>query len=75
MAFVIIRYKSSEDVLYGVNKLDDIIKISCFQEYKINNTTDINSEGNSQFENLDKNSEDSLKSRDFIHALMEGNPK
>jgi hypothetical protein len=30
IAWVIIRYKSDDDILMGVSKLDDILKISCF---------------------------------------------
>ena len=34
MAFVIIRVKSSQDILQGVNKLDYLLKVSVFQKYK-----------------------------------------
>ena len=33
-AFVIIRVKSSEDILQGISKLDYLLKVSIFQIYK-----------------------------------------
>ena len=34
MSFVIIRLKSSQDILQGINKLDCLLKVSVFQVYK-----------------------------------------
>ena len=34
IALVIIRFKSSQDILQGVSKLDYLLKVSVFQKYK-----------------------------------------
>ena len=33
-AFIIVRVKSSQDILQGVSKLDHLLKVSVFQKYK-----------------------------------------
>ena len=34
LSLVIVRFKSSQDILQGVSKLDYLIKVSVFQKYK-----------------------------------------
>ena len=33
-AYVLIKVKSSQDILQGINKLDYLLKVSVFQKYK-----------------------------------------
>ena len=71
MSWVIIRYKSSEDVLTGVSKLDELLKVSCFQKYKIELKLEDGKSEYSQFEALNSR-RTSLQSKDFKHALDHG---
>ena len=34
LSLVIVRFKSSQDILQGVSKLDYLLKVSVFQKYK-----------------------------------------
>ena len=34
MAFIIIKLKSDQDIIQGISKLDELVKVSCFQVYK-----------------------------------------
>jgi len=37
LALIVIKYKRSEDILEGINKLDYLLKVSVFQIYKDKN--------------------------------------
>jgi len=34
IAYIIVKIKSDRDILQGISKLDELVKVSCFQYYK-----------------------------------------